>query len=294
MIYRKFIGLLALLAIGIACAPGAAAGAVSRRAQAKQLLGTLQCQTTRANRSWFSETDTIDSIGRWLHGTARPIDAQHAKPFYDYYLAYVRKAHSWIYIQIDPVDGTYFVGTSPGGPHGSLNNSVWRIVFPAEQNGYTFTESAQRFQIAYSDLTQVCTMVSTATPALPAPTLRCDTYKADGSSVPVEYLSISEPAGNVPWWQGIATDAGGRVVYEYNIFTIRLQRISVLINGVTGSYAIATSRLAPNLNDTSWTVVYPTVEDGFTFSDVRPLNALPQRMTINFKDGYQRCVPIAQ
>lgn len=282
--------LFALLSLCILLGSSTAIGrSAPPRLQENALLGTLTCQTTRANGAPFAERDTIESIGRWLHGTARPLAPGQREPFYDYYLRYDRAARLWIYIQVDPAHGTYFVGTSPGAAHGALDGSMWSIVYPAEPAHYTFRESTQGFQIAYHNLTQVCTKESSALPAMPTPTLSCATYKADGTAAPPERLSIAQPDGSLPWWQGVGTDTSGRVVYEYNIFNAGLQRISILVNGVTGAYTIATSRLQRDLNDTSWTVVYPQPENGFTFTNVTYQGSIPTSFTLNFSDGYQRC-----
>jgi hypothetical protein len=290
MTHKNMTRLLSLVTLCILIASSQTIGrGATPRSQENDLLGTLTCQTTRANGAPFAEHDTIESIGRWLHGTARPLDQGQREPYYDYYLRYDRAARLWIYIQLDPSHGTYFVGTSPGGAHRSLNGSTWSIVFPAEPAQYRFTESPQGFEIAYHDLTQVCTKESAALPAMLAPTLDCTTYKADGTAAPEERLSIAQPEGRLPWWQGVATDSSGRVIYEYNIFTAGLQRVSILINAATGTYSIATSRLQRDLNDTSWTVIYPQPENGFTFTGVTYQGTVPTSFTINFSDGYQRC-----
>lgn len=266
------------------------------------LVGTWNCTTTQANRKYFDETDTIAPVGSgqyWVHGTARPRSAP-GEPFYDYYIGRVNG--TWLYIQIDPSHRTYFVGTSRDG-------RKWSITFPAEEGTYTYAPfhgaTGRAFKISYPSLTQVCTWQSPAPPAFSVQGLHCQAHMADGSVAADEDLSLSQiatpappaappgvvPEPRYPWWQGIATDGGGRSIYEYNFFVVHSQRISVLINGMNGAYAIATSRLAPTLNGTSWVVVYPKVEDGFTFTDVEPLNDVPRSFTINFKDGYESCAP---
>lgn len=277
--------------------------------------GTYSCLTTRsiltagANHGWFAEQDTIARIGAgsygwWYHGTARP-EPGDTSPFYDYYLGYVKGR--WIYVQIDPFHGSYFVAT-PAGDRTGIGSLIgsWQIMFPAEQGTYVYSQRPNSFTIRYPDLTQVCTKLSSATPPPPLPSMHCVVHKTDGSGAPDELLSIAtiappatpSPAAQAPplypWWQGVArygTDIAdpGPTVYEYNMFVIHSQRIAVIINGSNGSYAIATSRLAFNLDDTSWTVVYPEVRNGFTFTNVAPERGLPTSLTINFHDGYQAC-----
>jgi hypothetical protein len=291
---KNVITLATIIALGISIASEGTAGvAAAPAAGAAQLQSTWSCETTQANGTIERESDTIELIGKWLHGTARRADGTRGQPFYDYYLGYVHS--QWVYIQIDPSSGTpFFVGTSHAGPR-ALNGSHWSIVYPAGGGNYTVTETAQRFTIAYADLTQVCNKTSPAVPGPPVPTLKCD-IRRTGQSPPTgqtapteEYLSLSPLEPN--WWQGVAVDSpsGGHVIYEYNIFTIHSERISIEINAATGSYTIATSRPARSLNNTTWTVVYPTVENGFTFRDVSPEGALPQQFTTVFADGYQTC-----
>jgi hypothetical protein len=79
------------------------------------------------------------------------------------------------------------------------------------------------------------------------------------------------------------------VIYEYNIFSIKDHRYSVLVNASTGAYAIATSYALPNLNSSAWTVVYPTEQVGFAFKDATYKGNIPTGFTLIFKDGYQKC-----
>jgi hypothetical protein len=273
-----------------------------------KMQGTWNCETTMTQPNGtkalqFQERDTIEYIGAapgtWLHGTARPLDTQSdikSSAFYDYYLRYDKNAKSWIYIQIDPTSGKYFVGTSSAK---SLDGSNWTIVYPMGEGSYIFKESPLQFSIAYSDLTQVCNKMSSSVPAAAAGyTLTCETQKT-GQGVPTdEYLSISQLAAN--WQQGVARGADRRsVIYEYNVFSTPTQRISIEINATTGSYTIAMGRASANPNETIWTVVYPTVESGFVsypmikngaaLGDTSPAGALPAAFTTVFKDGYQTC-----
>jgi hypothetical protein len=256
------------------------------RAQAAALLSAWSCETTQADGTLSEETDTIEPMGRWLRGMARGASG----PLYDYYVGY---AHGhWVYIQVSPLQGTFFVGTSAGGLHGSLNGSRWNVVYPQGESAYSFSESPTQFTIDFIDLRQVCNKLATPPAPPPAPTLQCAT-RSTGSPASVEsYVSIV-PLGE-HWWHGIGSDGpdGRRVVYAYDIFNAGLRRVAVAINGSTGDYVIATSYLAPTLDNTVWTVVYPTDERGFSFRDVSPNDALPQRFTLVFADGYQTCSPL--
>jgi hypothetical protein len=289
-------------------------GATARQARSPEqelgyLLGSWNCLTTRADRSYFYETDTVVPVGSgrlvWVHGMARPNPngeepaSEYSRPFYDYYVGYVDG--QWKYIQISPSTQTYFVGTS-------RDLRTWHIDFPAEQAGYQYRGlSRDQFRIVYPNLTQVCTRQSPAVVPQPEPKLVCYTHRADGATVGDQVLSIgiiatpkptsggtrgAQPA-TYPWWRGVAMrgslEAPGAIIYEYNMFVVHDQRIAVIINGSNGKYAIASSPLAESLNDTSWTVVYPKVENGFTFTQVFPDPGIPTSFTINFQDGYQTC-----
>jgi hypothetical protein len=296
---KNSMTLAIIIAVGVSVtSAGAARGAAAPGTDPGQMQGTWDCETTTTQPNATAdlhehERDTIEFIGvapgMWLHGTARSKDnTSDPNPDYDYYLRYDKDSKLWTYIQIDPKNGKYFVGTSPAGWK-ALNGSRWTIVYPTGEGNYTFTESPLQFSIAYADLTQVCNKISSSVPAAPAaPILNCQTWRTGQSDPTDEYLSISPMAKN--WWQGVAKGPDHRsVIYEYNIFSTQTQRISIEINATTGSYAIATSRISPDLNDSIWTVVYPTVESGFTFTDVSPERAVPQAFTIVFADGYQTC-----
>ncbi|HEY9086335.1 MAG TPA: hypothetical protein VIN40_10445 [Candidatus Tyrphobacter sp.] len=279
--------------------PGTAANGTARQA----IVRTWLCTTTSANVAPASATpapnatpesggpvgerDTWERIGRWTHGTARPLNGVPPGPDYDYYLG--RVGSEQIYIQIDPANGTYFVGSSRDR---ALNGSHWKIVFPYGEGRYTFSGSRHGFAIVYADLTQACNEGPTSIVSPPTAELQCDTYST-GDTIPHrEYLSIAQLAPN--WWQGVALDRpmGGRVVYEYNIFTIGSERVSVEVNALEGTYAIATSH-APALSDSVWTVVYPNVENGFRFTNVVYSTAgTLQSFTLVFRDGYQNCYPL--
>ncbi len=255
------------------------------RAQAAALLSTWNCETTQANGTVHEETDTIEPMGHWLRGMAR----DGTGPLYDYYLGY---AHGhWIYIQVSALQGSYFVGTSTGGPHGALNGSRWRVVFPQGRDAYSFSETPTQFTIDFVGLRQVCNKIAQPPAPPPPPTLQCST-RATGSATAFESYASIVPLGP-HWWQGVGSEApgGGRAIYAYDIFNAGLRRVAVAVNGSTGDYAIATSYLAPTLDNTVWTVVYPTEERGFSFRNVWPNNALPQRFTLVFADGYQTCSP---
>ncbi len=282
---KNVVSLITVIALMLAAgSPGTRASAATPQGAQR----TWHCLTTPANGGTFEEQDTWEYSGRWVHGTARPVNGANS-PNYDYYLGQVGSER--IYIEIDPRSGVFFVGVSHDR---SLNGSHWNIVFPSEQGSYTFTLSRNQFRIKYADLTQSCDETTPTVAAPPTPTLRCTTYGSDGSPIGAdEYLSITRMPGY--WWQGVALDqpAGGRVIYEYNIFIIGSERVSVEVNEVTGAYAIATSH-SPTLNDSVWTVVYPGVENGFTFKNVSPaLGVLPQAFTLVFADGYQQCAPLA-
>jgi hypothetical protein len=263
------------------------------------LLGPWDCETTMANGSHYRQTDSIESIGQWLHGTARP-QPGYQQPYYDYYITH--EPSGWVYIQIDPFHsdpsktdpeaGTYFVGTSKDG-------AGWNIVYPAGQGSYTFTNSANQFKIAYGDLTEVCNRSNASVAKPPVLTLKCDTSQTGQNASAENYLTVSrvDPSwwkGVKSWWQGAGIDSptGGNASYEYNFFPISGQWVSVAINGSTGDYFIARSYKSRTLNNTTWTVIYPSVAPGFTFEDVYPENALPQGFSIVFSDGYQTCCPV--
>jgi hypothetical protein len=263
--------------------------------------GPWTCTTTMANATPMYENDYIDFFGTagdggWLHGTARATDGDPAhQPYYDYYLAYtkVQSKWEWIYIQIDPKNG-FFVGTSDAGLE-SLPGSQWKVVYPIAGGSYKFAEDLQHFAIERTELTQVCTRPSqppTPPPAAFHVSMNCTTTRNEpGSGVSNERLIITPMAKAANWWQGVATDpSGDKTIYEYNIFTFKQQWISIVLNGTTGSFAIAMSKISPNLNDTVWDVVYPTVESGFTFRNVTfDQYKLPSAFTVIFKDGFQRC-----
>lgn len=282
----SFIALLAVMCSATPCAVWAAA---APQVQAAQLAGLWQCETTQAGGVNLPEYERIEQIGNglWLHGMSRPV-APATEPYYDYYVGYV--GSHWSYIQIDPSRGIYFVGTSDGS---ALAPSEWKIIHPSGQSGYTFTLTNDSFAIDFPDLTQVCNRVA-GIPAValpPAAELNCKTWYAGWQlgQYATESLTVSKPQNGTPWWQGIARDAAGRVIYEYNVFTIGTRRISVLVNSLTESYAIATSYKLENLNDSVWMVAYPTVESGFAFKNVSYENDLPTAFTVIFKDGYQTC-----
>ncbi len=283
---RKLVIPVALvLALMTPTAPVRAANAGTHASQAAQLASSWSCEITQANGARYLEHDMVNSIGKWVHGTARSFDGS-ARPFYDYYLGYVNS--QWTYIQIDPADGSYFIGTSAAAPN-ALDGSHWNIVYPAGGGQYTVHSSAQQFSIRYADLTQVCNKTSEEVTPPPAPTMQCKTWRTGQSDPLNSYLSVAALGPN--WWQGVAMDspAGGNVIYEYNIFSVDAQRISIEINAGTGAYAVATSHSLPTLDSTVWTVVYPTVENGFTFKDVSPKTGPPQSFTVIFADGHQTC-----
>jgi hypothetical protein len=286
-----FIALICPVA-GVAAPPATAASLLQPAGGAPT---RWTCATTQASGLKFFEYDTIERIGVWSHGTARSVTGSaDVPPYYDYYFGYA-DSH-WVYIQIDPIRGTYFVAASEGN---SLDGR-WSIVYPAEQSNYKFTIDPSTFTIRYPDLTQVCRKSGTGTMDRPAPTLTCTTgetgsWLLEKSALSTEYLSIAQKGKpGTRWWQGVATDApsGGKVIYEYNIFTIGSHRVSVLVNS-SGAYAVATSYALDNLDNSVWMVAYPTVESGFAFTGVSPQNALPTQFTVIFKDGYQECAPMS-
>lgn len=287
-----------------------------------------------AQSNWtLRETDTIEALGTiWNHGTARPpgapvpmyvapSDANQSStvPFYDYYIGYSKTGQVYIQIGVNPTDSsmTYFVGTS-SAPLGQLNGSQWNIVYPVGQDrGYqfsaTFTESQGQFTISYPDLTQVCTqkrpILSPAPPAALATeslSTTCRVWKTGATNPTTEDLRITTMAkdrnGRGYWWQGVATEPSPdptsgqrRVIYEFNIFLSHGERVAVEINDVTGAYIIATTQ-SQNWNDSVWTVVYPKLENGFTFTHISsdqafPLGDLSKGFELLFKDGYQICEP---
>jgi len=270
--------------------------------QAEQLVGTWDCETTKANGEHYRETDTIESIGLWLHGTARPpAQSTSREPYYDYYIGHT--SPQWTYIQIDPFEidpakpgrsqGNYLVGTSADGLD-------WSIAFPAAGGHYTFAGFQDRFNITFTDLSEVCNRMTTPPPRTSPPALRlkCDSSQTGEAPSAENYVSISrvDPAwwtGEKSWWQGAGTlsRTAPDVSYEYNFFPISGQWVSVAINGSTGDYLIAKSYTSRTLDNTTWTVIYPSARPGFTFEDVFPRNAVPQNFSIVFADGYQTCCP---
>jgi hypothetical protein len=299
---RKQVGaVLAIIALNVT---GVSAGAAPMSSALPpglaQLAGPWDCETTMASGVHFKQSDTIEAIGQWVHGTARPADGGAQAPFYDFYIGHVNS--QWVYIQIDPfhidpsksdrAQGSYFVGTSKDGAN-------WSIVYPAGEGHYTFAGSPNQFTIGYSDLTQVCNRSSIAMAKPPALRLKCDTWQTGQSAAAENYVTVSkvDPAwwtGVKSWWQGTGTDgpSDGNASYEYNFFPIGGQWVSVAINGSTGDYFIARSYQSRTLNNTTWTIIYPSFEPGFTFEDVAPENAVPQRFSIVFSDGYQTCCPV--
>ncbi|HTU68948.1 MAG TPA: hypothetical protein VMF11_01390 [Candidatus Baltobacteraceae bacterium] len=313
---KKILTLTALVALG-ACVTFGGAVSAGPSAPAPLTPGTWDCETTQPNPAPnlprdLHETDHIEYIGKWLHGTARSSTAGSPDPYYDYYLAHL--GSRWVYIQVsvDPANPSlmnYFVGTSHDA---QLRSSHWRIVYPAETGEYQVAEvlgqsTVRQFSIKYADLTQVCANSGSYLPPAPAATLKCTTTRlepgdAGAASFP-SYLSITKMAADITanakvptyWWQGVATNSpsGGRIIYEYNIFSIQGRFYSIEINGDTGSYAIAESTAAQDLANTSWTVVYPQLENGFTFGSVTyGADALPQAFDLYFADGYQHCGPL--
>jgi len=291
-------------------------------------------EASSAQEMWpLHETDTIESLSSiWNHGTARPPGTPvpmyvapsdpsqpTTAPFYDYYLGYSRNGQVYIQIGINPIDSsmTYFVGTS-SAPRGQLNGSKWNIVYPVgDERGYTFgatfTATQGQFTISYPDLTEVCTQNrSTSSPVTPVMmgseslNTTCQVWKTGMGDPTTENLRITTMAkytnGQGYWWQGVATEPNPdpvtgqkKVIYEYNIFWSHGQRIAIEINDVTGALSIATTQ-SREWNDSVWTVVYPRLENGFTFTRIAsdeafPLGDLSKGFEIVFKDGYQLCGP---
>ena len=309
--YRYAATLVALIALSCAIAPGVSLGAQSpgdklaAEQSARQTVENLtgqpywECETTQASGLHLWEYDTFDKIGEfWVHGAGRPVQGA-TEPFYDLYLGYV---HShWVYIQIAPAIGTYFVALSDG----ATLDGTWRIVYPWELAGYNVSTYLNSLVIQYPDLQQACQRLATVPAANPAasptPTpsvLTCKTwyspygYLKPDDYGPTEMLTISKPQNGTPWWQGVAT-IGNDKIYEYNLFNAKTEtgpwRISILVNGKTGVYAIAKSYALPNLNNSVWVVQYPIVRPGFAFKDVTYQGDLPSALTLIFRDGFQRC-----
>jgi hypothetical protein len=270
------------------------------------------CETTQASGLHSWEHDTFEKIGDlWMHGTSRPVRGAK-QPFYDFYLGYV-PSH-WVYIQIAPAIETYFVALSN---EATLDGS-WRIVYPWELVGYTVRTPGYKvgtllnsLVIQYPDLQQACQRLPDVypanPPASPTPTpsvLTCRTWYSRGGKLdeygPTEMLTISKPQNGTSWRQGVAMIGKDRI-YDYNVFNVKTYnvfkvkaeteswRISILVNGKTGVYAIATSYELPNLNDSAWVVQYPSVQPGFAFKDVTYRGDLPTGLTLIFTDGFQRC-----
>jgi hypothetical protein len=311
MMYRYAATLVALIALSCAIAPGVSLGAQSpgdklaAEQSARQTVENLtgqpywECETTQASGLHLWEYDTFDKIGDfWVHGSARPVQGETG-PFYDLYLGYDHVHSHWVYIQIAPAIGTYFVALSDGV---ALDGS-WRIVYPWELAGYKVIKHPNSLFIQYPDLQQACKTVLAVPTANPAPSptptpsvLTCKTwYSPDG--YPDDYgsaetLTISEPQNRTKWWQGVAK-IGDDKVYAYNIFNVKTEtgpwRISILVNGKTGVFAIAKSYELPNLNNSAWVVQYPSVRPGFAFKDVTYQGDLPTALTLIFRDGFQRC-----
>lgn len=249
-----------------------------------------------------------------------------AVPFYDYYLGYGMNGQVYVQMGINPADSsmTYFVATS-SAPSGQLNGSQWNIVYPVGQDkgykfGATFTTTQGQFTISYPDLTQVCTQNLSPTNthvigterALPATSASeslnttCQVYKTGASYPTTENLRVTTMAkytnGQAYWWQGVGTEPNPdpatsqpKVIYEFNIFWSHEDRVAIELNDVTGALSIATTK-SRNWNDSVWTVVYPKLENGFTFTRITsdpafPLGDLTKGFELLFKDGYQLCGP---
>ena len=330
MMYRYAATLVALIALSCAIAPCVSLGAESpadklvAEQSARKTVDDLtgqethqpywKCETTQASGLHLWEYDTFDKIGDlWVHGAARPVRGAK-EPFYDLYLGYDYVHSHWVYIQIAPAIGTYFVALSDG----ATLDGTWRIVYPWELAGYTVRTPGYNVRTAlnslviqYPDLQQTCERLPPVPPANPAanptptptptPTssvLTCKTwYSPEGHLKPDDYdpteiLTISKPQNGTPWWQGVAT-IGNDKIYEYNLFNVKTEtgpwRISILVNGKTGVYAIAKSYELPNLNNSAWVVQYPSVRPGFAFKDVTYQGDLPTALTLIFRDGFQRC-----
>lgn len=241
------------------------------------------------------ERDTMERLGLWVHGIARPTGSDPV-PFYDYYIGYDRARQRSIYIEIDPFEGKYFVGTSPvrfdDHAFRSINHSTWSIEYPSPQGSYTFDETRTQFSIGFTNLTRVCTRApEQAAEATPGLQMACSTQTTsnvlDGGVA--NTLTIARMQSNEAWWQGVGKDAAGNVIYEYNIFTVAGQWVAVAVNATTGAYFIAQSWKSPNVGDTTWTIVYPTLMDGFSFAHVAFHGTLPTAFDLIFADGIQHC-----
>jgi hypothetical protein len=275
------------------------------------------CETTQASGQHVWEHDTFEKIGDlWMHGASRPVRGAE-QPFYDFYLGYA-KSH-WVYIQIAPAIETYFVALSN---EATLDGS-WRIVYPWELVGYTVRTPDYKvgtplnsLVIQYPDLQQACQRLRpaptpaptpatrpatrpAALPASPTPTpavLMCRTWYSPAGKLdeygPTEMLTISTPQNGTSWRQGVAMIGKDRI-YDYNLFDVKTEteswRISILVNGKTGVYAIAKSYKLKNLNNSAWVVQYPSVQPGFAFKDVTYRGDLPTGLTLIFRDGFQQC-----
>jgi hypothetical protein len=317
---RKLLLIVVLLALGASTAP--------LNAQTSPASGLFlpqptawDCYSTTASglsvldkqvvaNGIYDERDTILPYGsRWIHGTARPKNPGSKEPYYDYYVGNVAPPGSakpqLIYIQISPSTGknagSFFIGTSEGGPDGSLGGSTWQIVYPPGRGvAYVFDRSGTRFTIKYPDLVQVCDIDTqpSATPAEAAATaatvtMQCTTRgTVDGPTV-LETGSLKITPLEPAWWQGVGRDSLGNVIYFFDIFSIGTKRIAVAVNVVTNTYLIATSHLQRDLNNTAWEVVYPDPEIGFSFQDVvynpDPNKHIPTSFNLVFADGYQSC-----
>lgn len=267
-----------------------------------------KCATTQSSGLILEEYDTIERMGAsWVHGRARPTETAlpnsegYKQPYYDYYLGFV--GTHWVYIQIAPAQKIFFVGVSDGPDI----QTKWSIVYPYKLSGYTLTLTSQTgFSIDFPDLRQYCQKDVYATPAAqpsatPAPLpLECHTYDLEKNLLTeqsfVESVSITKPEPRTAWWQGSATIQGrADPVYEYNLFQIGNERISVLINPSANVYAVARSHATPNLNTSVWVVRYPSVEAGFAFNHVTYITNdpderdVPNAFVLIFKDGYQTC-----
>ncbi len=303
--------IVCVLFAGLAAVAGGAAG---RHPMGVPLAPAYSCTTTAANEGAgttqsLHETDVFEHFGRWYHAVARP-DPGQSEPFYDYYIGYVGKPPVWTYIQVSPQNT--FVATAP-----SLT-SEWHIQFPAGEDNWRVTGDfanpapyVKWMRISHPDLTQECnaTPLPAATPpwsiVLPAPDVTgswtCKTALTGEDANP-EYLSITQmmrlamPATKLPvqnWWQGRATTTPGggssSTIYEFNLFYTPAQRVMVEVDA-SGSYTIATSALtlSPSIFPSTWTVIYPMVENGYTFEPV-PQSELGNWFELIFADGYQDC-----
>ncbi|MGH7737362.1 MAG: hypothetical protein ACREMP_05785 [Candidatus Tyrphobacter sp.] len=289
-----------------------ASGLGTRGSQAPARALGYACSTTQANGTVRDEYDTIARVGDWQFGAARPVAGQ-GEPFYDYYVQHV--ALPYTYIQIDPRHNTYFVGTStpPPGRRAVFNGSKWSIVFPASVGTYTYTQVpassrsyTQAFTIAYTDLEQHCTLTSSPVPAPPPHTATA--HPLDYADIVGEWRCAPAAGGATQsltverlgenWLQGTARSADGRVVYEENLFSTPSQQVLVHIEVGSPRYFIATS-LAPSLQGSSWTVVFPKTRVGFTIRALaqpapRTAASLRGGFETVFADGVQRCVPASQ